>query len=124
MHIILKQSHDSEDNRIACVSSDIKLKLIEREWAIQLRQNDLSCHTNWNVILTSNINEEVLKDILLNEISQLGDEYDIDDRDIKITSTDVNNAILGIRGCWDWPESDEPDPKMAITNLFIIENIK
>ncbi len=124
MHIILKQSHDSESNRIACVSSDTKSKLIEREWAIQFRQNDLGCHTNWDAILTSDINEEVLKDMLINEISQFGDEYDIDVRDIEITSTDVNNVLLRIQGCWNWPESDEPDLKMAITNLPIIEKIK
>ena len=117
LQIITKQSDNSDNNRIACVSPDTKSKLIERGWATQFRQNDPDCFTRWEVTLAWDIDKDVLEDMLLNEIAQFGDEYDVPDRDITIDRFGVDKVIVGVQGCWGWTESGGPDLMAAIENL-------
>ncbi len=119
---ITKQS-DDDNNRVACVSSDTKSKLIERGWATQFRQNDPDCFTRWEVTLESDVDKDMLENMLLNEIAQFGDEYDLLNRDIVIDRFGVDKVIIGVQGCWGWAESGEPDLMAAIDNLEEVRDI-
>ena len=90
----------------------------------RISENDRFCFTSWTVYHNTPLEHKGIEDHIRKEIAQLGSEYDVPWREIRIKQVNIDSITITVFGSWHFPSTpDHPNLQEKILQINGIDRI-